>query len=114
MSTHELQNLAVSQDIRNLRATRAHGNYTENAPIFSLLLLAVDAMNVVPKLFLNALGGLFFFGRIFHMMGIWAHEGSTVGRMGGAIFTMASLTLGSGMSVYSAIQVMGGVSMSGV
>ena len=113
-ATHELQNLAVSQDIRNLRATRAHGNYTENAPIFSLLLLVVDAMNVVPKLYVNVLGSLFFFGRVFHMMGMWAHEGSTVGRMGGAMSTMASLTIGSCMSIYSAIQAMGGVSMSGV
>jgi uncharacterized membrane protein YecN with MAPEG domain len=113
-STHELQNLAVNQDIRNLRATRAHGNYTENAPIFSLLLLVVDAMNVVPKLVVNVLGGLFFFGRIFHMMGMWAYEGSSIGRMVGAFFTMVSLTLGSCMSIFSAIQIMGGVSMSGV
>jgi uncharacterized membrane protein YecN with MAPEG domain len=113
-STHQLQNLAVSQDIRNLRATRAHGNYTENAPIFSLLLLVVDAMNVVPKLVVNVLGGLFFFGRIFHMMGMWAYEGSSIGRIVGALFTMASLVLGSCMSIYSAIDVMGGVSISGV
>lgn len=107
-STHQLQNLASSQDIRNLRATRAHGNYTENAPIFSLLLLVVDALNVVPKLLVNALGSLFFFGRVFHMMGLWKFEGSTVGRMIGAVRTMLSLILGSCLSIYSAGQVMEG------
>jgi len=107
-STHQLQNLASSQDIRNLRATRAHGNYTENAPIFSLLLLVVDALNVVPKLVLNALGSLFFFGRVFHMMGLWKFEGSTLGRMIGAVCTMLSLILGSCLSIYSAGQVMEG------
>eukprot|EP00985_Skeletonema_marinoi_P021050 scaffold12694_cov141-Skeletonema_marinoi.AAC.8 len=107
-STHQLQNLAVTQDIRNLRATRAHGNYIENAPIFSLLLLVVDAMNVIPKTLVNGLGGLFFFGRIFHMMGMWAYEGSTVGRMVGALATLVSLGIGSGMTIYSAVQVLGG------
>ena len=107
-STHQLQSLASSQDIRNLRATRAHGNYTENAPIFSLLLLVVDALNVVPKLVVNALGSLFFFGRVFHMIGLWKFEGSTLGRMMGAICTMLSLILGSCLSIYSAGQVMEG------
>mmetsp|Transcript_4889 Transcript_4889/g.7312 ORF Transcript_4889/g.7312 Transcript_4889/m.7312 type:complete len:257 (-) Transcript_4889:316-1086(-) len=107
-STHQLQNLAVTQDIRNLRATRAHGNYIENAPIFSLILLVVDAMNVIPKTLVNGLGALFFFGRIFHMMGMWAYEGSTVGRMVGALATLVSLGIGSGMTIYSAVQVLGG------
>jgi len=42
------------------------------------------------------------------MMGMWAYEGSTVGRMVGALATLVSLGIGSGMTIYSAVQVLGG------
>lgn len=109
-STLQVQNLAVSKDVRNICVTRAHGNYTENAPLFSLLLLVIDASGVVPTFYVDILGGIFAFGRIFHMMGMWANGGSTVGRMVGALVTLMSLTLGSCMAIYSAVQLVGGLS----
>jgi len=48
------------------------------------------------------------------MMGMWAYEGSTVGRMVGALATLVSLGIGSGMTIYSAVQVMGGLTSSSV
>lgn len=72
--------------------------------MFSLLLLVIDASDIVPKLYVDVLGGLFAFGRIFHMMGMWAHEGTSVGRIVGGFSTLVSLMIGSCMAMYAAIQ----------
>jgi uncharacterized membrane protein YecN with MAPEG domain len=98
----ELKNLAKSNDNLNLRVTRAHGNYTENAPMFSIMILAVDLCGVVPKFWIDVIGYFFMSGRFMHAIGLDAMDGTTVGRFVGALCTLTSLALGAGLCLYTA------------
>lgn len=51
------------------RAIRAHANFTENAPIALLLLVALAATNTAP-LPIHVLGGSFLVARIAHAFGM--------------------------------------------
>lgn len=99
----ELKHLAISNDNLNIRVTRAHGNYTENAPMFSIMILLVDLCGVVPKFWIDVIGYFFMFGRFMHAIGLDTMDGVTVGRfVGGSICTITSLALGAGMCMYTA------------
>ena len=100
--THRLGNLAKNADSENLRATRAHGNYTENAPIFALMLLAADMAGIIAPRVLDATGFVFATGRLFHALGMHSNEGSSVGRMSGAILTLLSLSVAAVQCLFSA------------
>ena len=89
---HYLHNLAASKDGMNLRATRAHGNYTEHAPIFAVMLLVVEACGVIPNSVIEISGFVFVVGRFMHAMGMLSSEEATCGRMCGAGLTLLSLT----------------------
>jgi len=102
--TNGLQALAASKDVRGLCATRTYGNYIESAPMVSLLLMVIDGSDVVPKLYVDVLGGVFTFGRLFHMIGLWSNEGATVGRLTGGLLSLSSLMVGSCMALYSTVQ----------
>jgi len=88
---HYLHNLAASKDVMNLCATRAHGNYTEHAPIFAVMMLVVDACGVIPNSVIEISGFVFVVGRFMHAIGVNTSEGSTIGRMFGAVLTLLSL-----------------------
>lgn len=106
-ATHKLQNLAASSDNENLRVTRAHGNYTENAPIFAIMLLMVDLLGVIPASILDATGFVFATGRFLHATGLDTDEGDTIGRMGGALLTLLSLIAVVTQCLFSAFALSG-------
>lgn len=105
--THKVGNLATWTDSENLRATRAHGNYTENAPIFAIMLLAADMMGVISPRVLDATGFVFATGRFFHALGLYAAEGTSVGRIVGALTTMLSLIAAAAQCLISAFVLSG-------
>ena len=70
----------------------------------SLLLMVIDGSDVVPKLYVDILGGVFAFGRLFHMIGLWSNEGTTVGRLTGGILSLLLLIVAACMATYSAVQ----------
>lgn len=86
-----LHNLAASKDDMNLRVTRAHGNYAENAPIFAIMLLLVDTCGVIPDYIIETSGLIFVAGRLLHAIGMNASKRVTLGRMIGSTLTLFSL-----------------------
>eukprot|EP00930_Biecheleria_cincta_P059388 TRINITY_DN45127_c0_g1_i1.p1 TRINITY_DN45127_c0_g1~~TRINITY_DN45127_c0_g1_i1.p1 ORF type:complete len:173 (-),score=20.12 TRINITY_DN45127_c0_g1_i1:184-702(-) len=69
---------------------RAHANFTENAPLF-LLLLAVVELGLEPKmprLALHLIAAFFVFGRICHAIGFSGAQPSMLGRILGTGLTL--------------------------
>ena len=106
--TLNLRNLASTTDDGNLRATRAHGNYAENAPIFAIMLFAADVAGIVPANVVDATGFAFATGRFLHALGLYADGGETIGRIGGAVLTMSSLIAVAIQCLFSAFALCGG------
>lgn len=78
-----------------LQAMRAHANATEYIPaaLVGLGLLAI--LDPVPLLAVQALGGVFTFGRVLHGIGMSSSGGVTAGRMIGILSTwLAFLGIG--------------------
>ncbi|MFQ5563932.1 MAG: MAPEG family protein [Parvularculaceae bacterium] len=75
------------------RAIRTHGNYTEYAPLALIGLFGL-AMLGAPASFIHGLGGIFFFGRIAHMLGLGMGAWKQ-GRMVGTLLTMLTLLVTS-------------------
>ena len=84
-----------------VKAIRTQGNYIEYAPaaIGGLVLLAL--LNV-SALVIHILGGVFFFGRVAHLlglgMGVWPQ-----GRMVGTALTMLTLLITGLWLIYRAV-----------
>ena len=66
---------------------RAHGNFTENAPLALLGLFALAMLNA-PTIVLHIFGAGFFIGRILHAMGMSKFFEN--GRLIGTILTLLS------------------------
>lgn len=66
-----------------LLAIRKHGNFTEYAPLF-LILLALLEVNDVPALAIHIMGGVFVVARICHGVGLKADTMTGAGRLIGA------------------------------
>lgn len=64
---------------------RAHGNFTENAPLALIGLIALAMLNAHP-IALHLFGAAFFIGRILHAMGMAKAFGQ--GRLIGTILTL--------------------------
>lgn len=79
-------------DKQMLRAIRAHGNFSENAPfgIGALILLAL--MGATPPL-VHGIGALLLLGRILHAYGLSRSGGSSIGRVGGMALTFTALII---------------------
>lgn len=73
------------------KLVRAHGNFSEYAPLVVVLLLLLELAQLSPQL-LHALGGAFVVGRILHAIGIGRSAGTSAGRMIGTILTLTVLT----------------------
>ncbi|GJL91881.1 MAPEG family protein [Hyphococcus sp.] len=84
-----------------VKAIRAQGNYIEYAPaaIGGLVLLALLNTSVLA---IHILGGVFFFGRVAHLlglgMGVWGQ-----GRMVGTVLTMLTLLVTGVWLIYRAV-----------
>jgi hypothetical protein len=84
-----------------VKAIRTQGNYIEYAPaaIGGLVLLALLNTSV---LVIHILGGVFFFGRVAHLlglgMGVWPQ-----GRMVGTVLTMLTLLVTGLWLIYRAV-----------
>lgn len=62
------------------RIMRTHSNFIEYTPIFLILLLMLESMNL-EKLGLNTLGTLFLLGRVFHYLGFSKYTISKKGKV---------------------------------
>ena len=78
-------NLGDGGDDLMLSRIRAHGNFTENAPL-ALIGLIGFAMLSAPPLVLHIFGAAFFIGRILHAMGMAGSFGQ--GRLVGTLLTL--------------------------
>ena len=82
-----------------LRVVRAHGNNMEYVPLL-LLLLALAELSGAPIVLVHAVGVGIVFGRVAHGMGLWRSTGRTLGRLSGALTTLACLITMSGYLLY--------------
>jgi len=69
---------------------RAHGNYTEYAPLALIGLFALAGLSAAP-IMLHFFGSLFLFGRIAHAIGMDGKNALGKGRVIGMIMTLLTL-----------------------
>ncbi len=99
--TKEKVNLGDGANPEMIKAIRTQGNYIEYAPaaLGGLVLLAL--LNVSPMV-VHIIGGVFFFGRVAHLLGlglgVWPQ-----GRMVGTALTMLCLLVTGGWLIYLAV-----------
>ena len=72
------------------RAIRAHGNFTEYAPMM-LILLAFLELSDISELRLHLLGGSFLLGRVMHGICMGFMRSSMLLRIGGTALTLFPL-----------------------
>ena len=72
------------------RAIRAHGNFTEYAPMM-LILLAFLELSEVSELRLHLLGGSFLLGRVMHGICMGFMRSNMLLRIGGTALTLFPL-----------------------
>lgn len=87
-------NLGDGGDALMLSRIRAHGNFTENAPLALLGLIGLAMLNAHP-IALHIFGAAFFIGRILHAMGMAGSFGQ--GRLVGTVLTLLTFL---GQAVY--------------
>jgi uncharacterized membrane protein YecN with MAPEG domain len=80
------------------RAIRAHGNFTEYAPIV-LLLLLVLALLGIPPLWLHLFGASFTLGRVVGAIGMMRPNHPNALRFIGNLVTGLALLIGGGAAV---------------
>lgn len=90
-------NLGDGGDDLMLSRIRAHGNFTENAPLALLGLLGLAMLGAHP-IALHVFGAAFFIGRILHAMGMAGSFGQ--GRLVGTLLTLLSFV---GQAVYTLV-----------
>jgi uncharacterized protein len=78
-------------DSQLLRRIRAHGNFSETAPI-NLLLLALLEINGLPSAWLIALGSMLLLGRLLHAMSLLTNNAAW-SRRGGMVLTLLVLSV---------------------
>lgn len=88
------------------RAIRAHGNFTENAPLALLLLVALALTNTA-ALPIHVLGATFTFGRIVQAFGMMRAKHPNILRFIGNIFTWLVLLGGGGLCILRFIEASG-------
>lgn len=80
-------NLGDGGDDLMLSRIRAHGNFTENAPLALIGLTGLAMLSASP-LVLHIFGAAFFIGRILHAMGMAGSFGQ--GRLVGTLLTLVT------------------------
>ena len=89
---------ADSSNPEQLLAVRRHGNFTEWAPIFLILLGALE-LNGSSATTLHALGGVFVVARILHPLGLRAEDAGGAGRALGAGATVLVVAVAAVLAV---------------
>jgi uncharacterized membrane protein YecN with MAPEG domain len=84
------------------RAIRAHGNFTEYAPLALLLLLVLAWLNA-PVSLIHGLGAAFLVGRIAHAFGMMKATHPNAIRFAGNLLTGLVLLTGAGTCFYFAL-----------
>lgn len=94
-------NLGDGGNPEMLKAIRTHANYVEYAPAALLGLFALAILGAGP-LIVHALGAVFFFARVAHLLGLgmdaWAQ-----GRFVGTLLTMLTLLATALLLLYFAL-----------
>jgi len=80
-----------------LSRIRAHGNFTENAPLALIGLIAL-AMLQAPALAIHIFGAAFFIGRLLHAMGMAGVVSQ--GRLVGTVMTLLSYLGSAGFILF--------------
>lgn len=75
------------------RAIRAHGNLTENAPIFLILMLLCEWQAVAVPLSLTLWGALFVIGRVLHGVCFGFLRENLPLRVGGTALTQTAIAV---------------------
>lgn len=76
------------------RRIRAHGNFSEYAPLIMIILLALPLLGAKEWL-VHLVGFTGLLGRTLHGIGISNSGGSSLPRVGGMILTLISLLIGA-------------------
>ena len=76
------------------RRIRAHGNYSEYAPLLMIILLALPLLGAKEWL-IHLVGEIGLLGRILHAVGISKSGGTSMPRVGGMVLTLAGLLIGA-------------------
>ena len=76
------------------KAIRVHGNFSEYIPI-SLILIGFLEINQTPLWIIHVLGGVLFFGRVLHHIGLSKSKGVSFGRYYGSLLTFIVLVISS-------------------
>ena len=87
------------------KSVRAHGNLTENAPIF-LIGLALVELIAGDNLWVLVLGCAFLFGRVMHAIGLNLSSGVTIWRLIGTLATMIPMLGAAGYLAYLVLTTM--------
>lgn len=90
----QLIGLGDGEDRDLRRRIRAHGNYSEYAPLMGLMLLALPLLGAREWL-IHAIAVPGLVGRLLHAIGLSRSAGPSFGRVGGMILTLGSLTAGA-------------------
>lgn len=85
-------------DQQLMRRIRAHGNFTETAPMALLLMLLLELRGFSSS-WLWALGGLLIVGRLLHAQSILTNNASW-SRRGGMVMTLAVLSIESALCLW--------------
>jgi uncharacterized protein len=85
-------NLLDGGDAELTRRIRAHGNFSETAPMALLLILLLELRGVAP-IWLIALGTCLLLGRVLHAITI-LHNGPRWHRIAAMILTITALSFG--------------------
>ncbi len=95
-------NLGDGGNPEMVKAIRAHGNYTEYAPLALVGLIALAEVGADVTV-VHGLGAFFFFARVAHMLGLGLGVWPS-GRFVGTLSTMLSLLATAGLLIYFAVR----------
>lgn len=76
------------------RRIRAHGNFSEYAPLLAVILIALPLLGA-KEWMVHLVGVPAVTGRIMHGLGISRSGGTSLGRVGGMILTFAAMLSGA-------------------
>jgi len=84
-----------------LQAVRAHGNAAETIPVALVALFLLAALEPVPVVAIQALGGTVTLGRLAHAIGLSTDSGPSPGRVLGTALTWLSLLAAGGLLIWA-------------
>lgn len=84
--------LGDGQQPELIKVVRIHGNFAEYAPLLLVLLLVLEIQGAALWQ-LHLIGGLTFFGRISHAVGLLKSSGTSLPRFVGMICTFLALLM---------------------